>query len=576
MRFDAQAVYMVEIELTGCENVYGQAPCTASQGAGFECYNTFANCQDTPNYVQTPRIYQLVANQGFQPVEGTIPCLAQFPKITPAEIKQNQGLAVRGALEVQAIDFPYSDNLPDDDNYRDTRNYIAGNTGTFWGKFLARHPYYKGSVVTLKVGHWVGTDTDTDTIRITQDIITRLTQSGDYRATQATQAGGQDFDPVYVTERIYALDRIDLRLDGRAVLHCKDPMTFLDDSKVKIPTPTDATVLTQIEPQQSANIPIDAANVTYFSTPNPDGFIRINEEIIEYTGVSGNALTGITKAEFNTTAQQHLVGDGIQKLFGIESTNIVDALAEILNQWGGVDKSQIAYDAFQDTPTGTPDIWDIELEQWLQSINIEGVISSDTGLTQILNEMCQQTGLVMWWNGEKNQIYINANKFRLGAESQPTIGDSEIAEGTFSMKEDRGGFITQLWTYYGLINPLEGVKPTNFQNAYVAVNTDLESANALGGAQIAIKYANWLEAGALGTVITLATRALNESSFPRYRFNFKVDTQVWPDLDLGDYFILDSRYVQGPSGENVPLRCRIVKLPDQSVRRYRARWYAGL
>lgn len=529
MRSEPNSVFMVELDMSGCSNQFGVLPCTAVGDPGFECFNTFNTCKDKGNFASELRQYKLISNQAFVNPDGTIPCLSKFPKITPAEIKQNRGIAIRGAMEFECTDFPYNDLLPGDDDYRDTRNYIARDTGTFWGKFLARFPYYQGATARLKLGAW------------------------------EEQADGSYLD-VYTDQFSFLLDRIDVQLNGIVKIRCTDPLAFLDDSNVKIPTPTDAVLLLDIAGNQSSNIPIEAAQVAYFSFPAANGYVRVNEEIIHFSGITGDALLNVTKGQFGTTPANHLTGDGITKLFGISAKNVVDALADLIINWGGVDPSLLAYDAVQTVPTGVPDIWDIELEQWLQSIDIYGVIHADSGLTKILNDICMQTGIVLWWNSTAGKIYINANKFRLAAEDQPLITDDHISEGTFGMKEERRAFISQVWTYYGLINPLRSIEPANFKNAHVGINSDLESGNALGKAQIVVKYANWLEAGSLGVVLTLSTRLLNESSFPRYRFSFSVHWEQWQDLRLGDYFYLQTRYLQSATGQVQIVRCRIVKI----------------
>jgi hypothetical protein len=55
-RSDAQAKHerffaaALELDLDSCKNYYGKGPCTAALGAGNECYNTIATCQDKPHY----------------------------------------------------------------------------------------------------------------------------------------------------------------------------------------------------------------------------------------------------------------------------------------------------------------------------------------------------------------------------------------------------------------------------------------------------------------------------------------------------------------------------------------------
>ena len=53
-QLDREPIQLVELVLPRCINAYGNAPCTAAGGAGQECYNTRATCQDPDNYRDTP------------------------------------------------------------------------------------------------------------------------------------------------------------------------------------------------------------------------------------------------------------------------------------------------------------------------------------------------------------------------------------------------------------------------------------------------------------------------------------------------------------------------------------------
>lgn len=70
----------------------------------------------------------------------------------------------------------------------------------------------------------------------------------------------------------------------------------------------------------SGSSPIGVSSITIFtnfenvsvSSTNP-GYVLINNEIIEYTGVSGNTLTGITRGIDNTTPSDHNINDFVFK-----------------------------------------------------------------------------------------------------------------------------------------------------------------------------------------------------------------------------------------------------------------------
>ena len=55
---------------------------------------------------------------------------------------------------------------------------------------------------------------------------------------------------------------------------------------------------------------------------NSSGKVRINSEVITYTGISGNSLTGATRGADGTTAASHAEGDTV--------TNFVDMVSDVL------------------------------------------------------------------------------------------------------------------------------------------------------------------------------------------------------------------------------------------------------
>ena len=54
---------------------------------------------------------------------------------------------------------------------------------------------------------------------------------------------------------------------------------------------------------------IDVVDASNFNASG--GFVSIGDEIFQYTAVSGNSLTGITRAKYSTTARSQYTGDNV-------------------------------------------------------------------------------------------------------------------------------------------------------------------------------------------------------------------------------------------------------------------------
>ncbi|NBW37980.1 MAG: hypothetical protein EBR30_23760 [Cytophagia bacterium] len=68
-----------------------------------------------------------------------------------------------------------------------------------------------------------------------------------------------------------------------------------------------ATTLTAGMNSNTTN-PIQVVDTTGFNVP---GYLRINAEIIAYTGISGNTFTGITRGVAGSNGANHSIGDGV-------------------------------------------------------------------------------------------------------------------------------------------------------------------------------------------------------------------------------------------------------------------------
>lgn len=138
-------VNLIEIILDACSLTFGVAPCTAT---GTKCYNTFYTCKDTPNYALTTKTYKFISanapisvindHYGYKPYIKNVDSLA-------SEIKDGETIVKR--LKAQ-----FYDEDGDDfgiDPYLTDR---ASVQGSFWKKFIARNPNYKGRLIKLYEG----------------------------------------------------------------------------------------------------------------------------------------------------------------------------------------------------------------------------------------------------------------------------------------------------------------------------------------------------------------------------------------------------------------------------------------
>ncbi len=105
----------------------------------------------------------------------------------------------------------------------------------------------------------------------------------------------------------------------------------------------------------TASISIDSStNFTTFenvsvATSNP-GYVKIGDEIIKYTGTSGNTLTGITREQDTTVAKNYLTGANVQKYelggVSLRRFNKTHYMGDVADAAANQSKAPIGYDHY--------------------------------------------------------------------------------------------------------------------------------------------------------------------------------------------------------------------------------------
>jgi hypothetical protein len=287
---------LLVITLDACANVFGTAPCTAS---GEPCHNTWNTCRDRANYSRTTRDYEFTSVDATPlPLVGPRPYL-KSAKLTAAEIKAGGKGGSKGTLTARAtfdlLDEPDSDvGL---DPYLDQR--AAPLTASFWKRLLARNPNYIQRPVRYFEG-FVG-----------------LARS------EWQQRWLGDIEEITLGNGTVSLKTVDQlkRLDG-----------------ISLPPKVDIKLVTAIDAAA-----VEIILTTLDGLDDPAGHIRIDDEVISYSGVdtAQNKLTGCSRAAARTTAASHSAGAKVTKVLRL-SGNPFDLLQELLTTYAGIAAGDIA------------------------------------------------------------------------------------------------------------------------------------------------------------------------------------------------------------------------------------------
>ena len=505
IKANRQPVHVVALDLDGCDLTFGTAPCTASAAAGAECYETFKTCQDQPNYDKVTKSLYFSDTVGDILRDATIPRI--YPvleniSIAPTKITPNKGLGHRARVTLTLRDFPDHDRGTDP--YVSTRSYIASDQGTFFGKLLARNPHYYARPMRVKIGY--------------------LDESG-------LDLAADFIEQTFLIEKIQGPDK-----SGKVKITGLDPLFLADGLKAQAPV--------QSEGELSAPITISATSLTLKTGQgaayDASGEIRVNEEIITYASRAGDTFNTLTRGAWGTDAAEHDTDDGAQQCLVYQSAAVEAVVEDLMTTYAAIDASYI------------PSLdWADEGTEWLAAYSLTNIISEPTAVNELLAEIMEQTGTVIWWDGEAAEIKLKALVPRDPAAATPTLTDDvHFVDGKADVTDETDQRISQVWVHYSPSNYLEYSEDKNFR--YALVRGDLTSEVSAAYAKPAIKriYARWLSTGAQATQV--ASRLLSRFNDPPKNIKFQLDMKD-SALKTGQHFYISSELIQGVDGAPVEL-----------------------
>lgn len=491
-----EPIQIIEIDQPLCSLEYGVSPCAAALGTTGEikCFNTARTCQDLPNYSPETLTLRFAKSQSSLPPDIHIIPSVLSVSTSPTEVnvvgskKSRSPLGVRAGLRVTFQDHPYADTLVD--KYRDERSYIATERGTFWTKWLARNPYYNNSIIRVRDGY-VG--------QALEDMVTRT----------------------YIIETVSPPDS-----RGRVTLEAKDVLKLADNERAQAPAASPGELIVDVNDTTTADLRVTRAIASDYPAP---GTVRINDEVLTYTGVTTISsteirLTGITRSTDGTEADDHDSGDRVQLCLRYENVR-PDALAyEWLTEYGYVPASFI--------PLAD---WQAEAEIWLLQFELSGLITEPTGVTDLLGEITEQALFYTWWDERDQEIKLKALRPAYTDPVTTLNGDQNVIADSTSVIAKPKERYSQVWVFFGQRDPTEKLdKETNYRRARIRADLEAESDDQYGEQRIKKIYSRWLvtDGQAIQAAVRLLARFRDTPEYLTVQLDAK-DRALWT-ADLAD------------------------------------------
>ena len=507
----------VELDLDYCTNMFGTSPCTATDSGDAKCFNTFATCKDTANFSRATRTYRFCSTSGGKVPVGldAIPCLVGI-NITPAVIDAGKGLGLRASCEITLRDFPHSDIRID--LYVDGRTYIPINQGSFFGKFKARNPYYNGRVMRVYSGY--------------------LADDG-------------SFDILNFEKRTYFLDGFDgIDANGIVKITAKDILKLAGDDRSVCPKPSVGKINADIN-NSATTATLTPTGVGALDYP-ASGYIRIGSEVCSFTR-SGDVLT-IARGKKGTSAVEHKLGDTVQLCKEISGETVQNIVYDLLVNFCGV------YSGYLDLIN-----WNAEQTAYLTRL-YSALITAPTGVSKLLTELCEQVGILLFWDEVKEKLILKSVRPNSLSETVTDLtADYHLLADSLKLKDLNDERVNEAWIYYGLIDFTKNLEEeANYKLLYVAANVSDQSTNKNRDVRIKKIFSRWITETASNAATELAQKYLERYAVAPIEANFNLDAKDG-SLALADFVRINSRQYQDFYGNNQDLLLQIVKRKEALV-----------
>lgn len=525
--YGRERIVLVEIDQPLCTRLYGDGAgsptpasgCTAVLGVDGEhkCFNTRASCQDAANYDAgtltlrfARRQHELARYYGH-----VIPSLLSCDT-TPAMLNlagMYASAAPLGQREVVTLDFEdhrHSDLLVDKYRLeRQTGAAVAGSPaetydpsarGTFWGKWLARNPYYSGYALRVYEGFL-----------------------------------GDDVDDMRV--RHYIIDRVEGPADGEVRVVAKDTFTKLEAKKAMAP-PASRGELGSTISAVASSATLSPSSIGDEDYPHRDGspsemYVAIGDELIKCSR-SSDTLSLTQRGALGTTADEHEDEDLVQWVLVYFAQRAIDIVYDLLVNYGGIPAESIDFDDWEEQAE--------DLEQLYTA-----VIATPTPVAKLVGELCQQAGFTVWHDTATGMVNLRA--LRAAASTATITDDGWIVDGTLRTKRQDDKRVSQVWVYYGQRNALEKQDdPKNYFSRVVVIDPDAEAEDQYGTPQAEQIFSRWIPQFGRSSAVEAGERILSIFRDPPIEARFSLDASKDEDVALARFVTLETADVQDETG----------------------------
>jgi hypothetical protein len=279
-----------------------------------------------------------------------------------------------------------------------------------------------------------------------------------------------------------------------------------------------------------------------------DAYDPATRVLIQFTR-SGDALTFVQRGARNTVAAAHDEEDLVQLVLVVEAELAHDIVYMLLDEYTAVDAAT-QIDAAQ---------WDIEAAQLTQVYSAH--ITKPTPVVQLIGELAEQAGFTVWPDVSTGLI----NFAPLRAQAPTTVVDDAgwIADGSLALKRQVAKRVSQVWVYYGQINPVEDLDERRNYHSRVVVSPT-ENLYATEG--IVEIFSRWIPQFGRSAATQIGERRLAMFADAPLEAGIESHHSRADEVALARYFTLRVAEVQDATGAEVDVTMAAVEIEHSDDR----------
>ena len=405
------------------------------------CFNTRFTCQDPANFVTGTREVKHTMKDRPFPLKGevTIPDLITIPKYRPGKIDPRTGKLENSSITLSFADGPHND--VGEDKYIEWRTYNAEDQGTYHKKFNARNPHYGNREARIKRGFAGDLEADMET---------------SMNFVESISFKGSEVDYVF-KDRLKRVDKVDL------------------------PVATNNVTINGAVGAGAGTVAVsDASELIDPVASGRKEYIAVNENVIRYTGISGNNLTGCTWQKFGSSQAALSNGDTVQQAWGFEDENAADIAHLLFNDVGIVD-ADIDVTLFES-----------ERDTWLQNAIFTGVWIKPTKAKKILEQLQLQSMFNNYWDESDQKVKLKVTAPPSPLDTIVQLTDKDFLETPLFDNNEKSR-LSRVYVAYAKRSAFDDDSEwQSFAKAFVVINATAEEPDLYGEPAIQNLFSRWI------------------------------------------------------------------------------------